>query len=208
MCGRDYCLREATVEGRKAQRRMASSLPQREWESHQTELVLLPSPIVAPQQQSLPEHVVHADGILPCRPTPQAACHSPRNKSMLLPPPIPLRRIFRSCGSSEPTKPRAPPKRCVRRMWSALRSGCCLFAAGMAILMTYWSLFPMCTTCDGGGVSSDSISSAAEAAGMDVRSAETGVQPFSTLRINQLQVRGCMTTPGAKYLIRPRNDAA
>lgn len=110
-----------------------------------------------------------------------------------LPPPPSLRRVYRRCCSSHPTeKKQQSRKQYTGCIGSVLRCGCCLFAAGVAILIAYWSLSPLCTNCHGAVWSSisGSSSSAVEIAAMESSSAGDGVQPFSTLRINQLQVRG------------------
>lgn len=61
-----------------------------------------------------------------------------------------------------------------------------LVAAAVATLIAFWSLFPVCTSCGRVvGGSSSALETTNQAAAADVG----GVTPYSTLRINQLQVR-------------------
>ena len=115
------------------------------------------------------------------------------------PPPQPplgsLRKVVCDCSSSDP---KGKGKRRVRRactgcIGSALRCACCLLMVGAAILNMIWSLFPLNTACDGVAWS-DGTSSAVEIAAMGSTSAEDSVRPFSTLRINQLQVMHKLAT--------------
>lgn len=131
------------------------------------------------------------------------------SSSTMLPPsppsPPPLRRVIRNCCSSDLKEKQRARQECRGCVILALRSGCCMVAASVAILIAYWSLFPMCTTCeDRYYLSTSSASSATEIAAMASSGTEiaamasdgTGgsgategsVRPFSTLRINQLQV--------------------
>lgn len=128
------------------------------------------------------------------------------SSSTILPPsppsPPPMRRIVRQCCVDPKEKQRAR-RECTACFVSALRSGCCLFAASLAILIAYWSLFPMCTTCEDGALSASPPSSATEVAAT-ASSGGTGgsVPPFSTLRINQLQVRCCTEAPLGLVCVR------
>ncbi|CAM9318285.1 unnamed protein product [Scytosiphon promiscuus] len=164
---------------------MASPLSKKDWENQETALVFLPPPTIVPRELSLSAEIARTEGLPLDKLPPQATRCSPREKPTLTPPALPLGNIFRPLGiisssiiSSEPIKKqRVRPTQCIRCARSALHSVFCLLAVGLAILIVYWSLFPMCTACDGGAVASSG-------------SADLGARAFSTLRINQLQVLG------------------
>ncbi|CAN0223778.1 unnamed protein product [Ectocarpus sp. 12 AP-2014] len=110
------------------------------------------------------------------------------------PPPPPPRGAPWYCCSSDPKEQQRMQQQCTGRVCLALRCCCCLFGVGLALLVAYWSLVPMCTTC-GVGVSGTLSSSSSAVGGVEVASMEGSsvgydVQPFSTLHINQLQVYG------------------
>lgn len=160
----------------------------------------MPPPLVIPPEQPpSSEHEAGVEGFF----SPDRLLQKPHNSqpsaisvkaSSGLPPPPSLRRIHRNCRRK--SSPTSDPKDKLRGGWqqykrcmgSVLGYSICLFAAGVAILIGYWSLSPFCTNCHALSVWSiiSSSSSAVETAALD--SAGESVQPFSTLRINQLQV--------------------
>lgn len=158
-------------------------------------LVLPPPRAIAPKQPLSTELVGGTAGSSPDRLLQRPNCQpgialmpSLTMVPQRSPPPPQLRRVVCYCCSSDPKEKQKATKECAGCIGSAVRSGCCLLAASLAILITYWSLFPMCTTCDDGVLSTSSPSSAAEIAAMTSSSTGDSVRPFSTLRINQLQV--------------------
>lgn len=199
-------------------------LLQRPQQGSNESTMVLPPLAIAPNQQSLPTEELEAgtESFSPDRLLQRSKEGNTEGVLVLLPPrtvapeqlyrvkfqpgatlmpssppsPPPLRRVVRSCCSSDPKEKQRARQECTGCLAAALRSGCCLFAAGLAILIAYWSLFPMCTTCEDGTLSaSSSPSSATEIAAM-ASSGSGGTagdiaRPFSTLRINQLQVMIC-----------------
>lgn len=182
---------------------MASQLPfPGDWEGTNEVVLVLPPPLVIPPDQPPPAELeAGIEGFSPDRLLQQTNRSPPRSTSVktlsvlqppLLPPPPSLRRVYRSCRrrklSSDPKEEHRARQQYKRCIGSGLRCACCLFAAGVAILIAYWSLFPFCTNCHSLSVwsISSSSSSAVEIAALD--GAVESVQPFSTLRINQLQV--------------------
>lgn len=154
---------------------------------------MLRSPLpaaIAPEQPLSAELVGGNEGSFPDRLSQQLK-YQPGKTSMSPPPPSlppPLRRIARNCCSSDLKEKQRARQECRGCLGSALQSVCCLLAASMAILVVYWSLFPLCTTCDDEVLGTTSPSSPTEIAAMASDSTGGSVRPFSTLRINQLQV--------------------
>lgn len=173
---------------------MAPQLPiSRDWGG---DIEAIPLPVViSPEPPRSAELEAGAEGFSPDRllrqpKRPTGALEiSPQPPAPL---PLPPRGAFWYCCSSDPKEQQRARQRCTDRVCLALRCCCCLFGVGLAILVAYWSLVPMCTTC-GVGVSGTLSSSSSAAGGVEVASMEGSsvgynVQPFSTLRINQLQV--------------------
>lgn len=181
---------------------MASQLPfPGGWAgNNETALVLAPPLVIPPEQPSSAGLEAGIEGFSPDRLLQHKRKRPASGTSVSIPstpPPTPtppsLRRVHRSCcssnRSSNPKGKHRAKQLYKQRIGSVLRGGCCLFAAVAAMLTVYWSLSPLCTNCHGLAVwsISSSSSSAVEIAALD--SAVESVQPFSTLRINQLQVR-------------------
>lgn len=93
---------------------------------------------------------------------------------------LPFRKVVCDCASSDPKGKRRVRQQCTGCIGWVLRSVCCLLLVGIIILHGLWSLFPLNTACD--------TTAAVEIAATQSTSAEDSVRPFSTLRINQLQV--------------------
>ncbi len=94
---------------------------------------------------------------------------------------LPFRKVVCDCSSSSnPKGKRRVRQQCTGCIGTVLRSMCCLLLVGAAMLNGLWSLFPLNTACE--------TTAAVEIAATQSSSAEDSVRPFSTLRINQLQV--------------------
>lgn len=170
---------------------MAPQLPiSRDW-GGDNEAIPLPV-VISPEQPSSAELEAGTEGFSPDRLLRQAKLPTGALEISPQPPPPPPRGAPWYCCSSDPKEQQRAQHQCTGRVCLALRCCCCLFGVSLALLVAYWSLVPMCTTCRV-GVSSTLSSSSSAAGGVEVASMEGGsvgydVQPFSTLHINQLQV--------------------
>lgn len=171
---------------------MLLPLPQ-QWDRHAQMGLELPPPLVISSKQQPSEHgagegscnspdplldINRRTGSSPRSHCKESAKNLQPSKNSL---PAPAPRSH--CGDSSPKKPHpwrrlAPVARCVRL---GCRGATILIAAGLAVLVVYWSLFPLCTGCEHAGRDSTTPETAA-------MSEDEASQPYSTLRINQLQV--------------------